>query len=83
MLKIKLPTSDTTFSLQLVYLFTPILIMNTSDWINIAICNQKRMMQDKDYTLRFTVRHDRYLELWKTTDAALKLAQRASKLNIA
>jgi hypothetical protein len=58
-----------------------IFVMTSSDWINIAICNQKRMIQDKSYTLCFTSQHDRYLEIWNTTNAALKLAQRASKLS--
>lgn len=56
--------------------------MTTEDWINIARCNQKRMMQDLTYTLFNTSQHERYLEVWKTTNAALKLAQRASKLNL-
>jgi hypothetical protein len=57
--------------------------MNAQDWINIARCNQKRMIEDLSYTLFNTSQHDRYLEIWGTTNTALKLAQRASKLNIA
>lgn len=57
--------------------------MTTQDWINIARCNQKRMIEDLSYTLCFTSQHDRFLEIWSTTIAALKLAQRASKLNVA
>lgn len=67
------------YSFSLMFLQQNIFVMTSSDWINIAICNQKRMIQDKSYTLRFTSKHDRYLEIWKTTNAALKLAQRASK----
>lgn len=57
--------------------------MTTQDWINVARCNQKRMIEDKTYTLCFTSQHDRFLEIWSTTITALKLAQRVSKLNIA
>lgn len=64
------------------FLHIRIFIMNAQDWINIARCNQKRMIEDLTYTLN-TSQHDRYLQVWNTTNAALKLAQRASKLNIA
>ncbi len=57
--------------------------MKTSDWINIAICNKKRMMLDPEriYTLKDTCKHDRFLEVWQTTNAALKQAQSASYLS--
>jgi hypothetical protein len=54
--------------------------MNSSDWINIAICNKKRMMLDPEriYTLKDTCKHGRFLEVWQTTRAALRLAQTAT-----
>lgn len=54
--------------------------MKTSDWINIAICNKKRMMLDPEriYTFKDTCKHDRFLEVWQTTKAALNLAETAS-----
>jgi hypothetical protein len=72
---------DSLLFVVLVYLFTRI-FMNAQDWINVARCNQRRMMQDKIYTLFNTSQHDVFLAHWNTTNAALKLAQRAS-LNIA
>ena len=62
---------------------TRIFIMTALDWINVARCNQQRMMQDKIYTYRGTCKHDVFIAHWQTTNAALKLAQRASILNIA
>lgn len=55
--------------------------MNTADWINIARCNQQRMVNDSErvYTFKNTSKHDRFLEVYSTTRAALNLAQ--SKLN--
>lgn len=52
--------------------------MTSADWINIARCNKERMMQNKIYTYKDTVKHDIFLEHWQTTRAALKLAQSAS-----
>lgn len=58
--------------------------MKAFDWINIALCNKKRMMLDPEriYTLKDTSMHDRFIEVWQTTDKALKLAQSTSYLSL-
>jgi hypothetical protein len=53
--------------------------MTFDDWINIARCNQRRMMQDLTYTFFNTRLHDRWREVYSTTGAALKLAVKASQ----
>lgn len=52
--------------------------MQTSDWVNVARCNRQRMMQDRIYTFKDTILHDRFVEVWLTTRAALELAAKAS-----
>ena len=52
--------------------------MTSSDWINIALCNKQRMLENKIYTYKDTTMHDVFLQHWQTTQAALKLAQKAS-----
>jgi hypothetical protein len=52
--------------------------MTSADWINIAKCNQKRMIASKVYTYKDTRLHHIFLDHWKTTQAAIKLAQSAS-----
>jgi hypothetical protein len=56
--------------------------MNATDWLNIAKCNSKRMLEDKQrsYTLRNTSQHKRWSEMYDTTRLALAMAKRASYL---
>lgn len=56
--------------------------MNATDWLNVAKCNSKRMLDDKEriYTLCHTSQHQRWREVYDTTRVALAMAKRASYL---
>jgi hypothetical protein len=56
--------------------------MNATDWLNVAKCNSKRMLEDPErlYTFRNTSRHERWSEVYSTTKLALTQAKRASYL---